>query len=337
MATDSPTLITDRRQATDHEGVPALQPSAVIQTENLTKRYGDLVAVDDLNLTVQEGEIFGLLGPNGAGKTTTLLMLLGLSEPSAGRMRVCGFDPTYDTLDVRRIVGYLPDNVGFYPDMTARENLGYTADLNAIPTQEARTRTDALLERVGLADVADKQVGEFSRGMRQRLGIADVLIKQPRVVYLDEPTLGIDPEGMQQVLDLIVKMSREERITVLLASHQLRQAQAICHRVGIFVRGKLVAVGPIDSLGSQIMAGQPTMIEVQVARTSPAVREALRSIDGVTDVRKDGDLHLVACDRDLRPDIARELVKRGLALEHLRLRGYGLEDIYLQYFREEEA
>ena len=184
----------------------------VIETQDLTKRYGDLVAVDRLNLSIGEGEIFGLLGPNGAGKTTTILMLLGLSQPAGGSMRVCGFDPTRQPLEVKRLVGYLPDNVGFYPDLTARENLAYTADLNRIARNEARPLIDGLLERAGLADVRDKRVGEFSRGMRQRLGIADVLVKRPRLVYLDEPTLGIDPEGMREVLELITRMSRQDQI-----------------------------------------------------------------------------------------------------------------------------
>jgi ABC-2 type transport system ATP-binding protein len=313
---------------------PGIRPP-VIETENLTKRYGELVAVDSLNLRIEEGEIFGLLGPNGAGKTTTILMLLGLSEPSAGRMRVCGFDPTRESLRVKRTVGYLPDNVGFYGDLTARENLRYTADLNGLARKDADPRIDDLLNRVGLADVADKKVGEFSRGMRQRLGIADVLVKQPKVVYLDEPTLGIDPDGMKHVLELIVTMARRDRITVLLASHQLHQVQAVCDRVGIFVRGRLVAVGPIETLGHQFMAGQPLVIEVVAGTALNGALGALERIEGVKHVERDGDMLLLNCDRDVRPQIARTLVEKGLDLKHLRLRGYALEDIYLRYFREE--
>src|SRR5450756_340029 len=164
-----------------------------IETVDLTKRYGELTAVDRLNLRIAEGEIFGLLGPNGAGKTTTILMLLGLTEPTSGKARVYGHDSTREPLRVKQIVGYLPDNVGFYEDLTAVENMLYTADLNAIPKKEALKRIHDLLGRVGLADVADKEVGKYSRGMRQRLGIADVLVKQPKIVILDEPTLGSTP------------------------------------------------------------------------------------------------------------------------------------------------
>lgn len=326
-ASDQPTEVGQSRSAD-------VRP-IVVETERLTKRYGDLVAVNELNLRVAEGEIYGLLGPNGAGKTTTLLMMLGLSEPTSGRIRVCGHDPTREPLRVKRLVGYLPDNVGFYGDLTARENLRYTADLNAIPRALADERIDALLERVGLADVADKKVGEYSRGMRQRLGIADVLLKQPKVVYLDEPTLGIDPEGMKHVLELITQMSRHDHITVLLASHQLHQVQAICDRVGIFVKGRLVAEGPIQTLGAQIMAGQPLTIELGVRPGHDSLLTALRRVDGVRDVQRDGTLLLLLCDRDVRPQIARAVVDQGAELEHLRLRGYGLEDIYLRYFREE--
>ncbi|MDP2661992.1 MAG: ABC transporter ATP-binding protein, partial [Dehalococcoidia bacterium] len=197
--------------------------TAIIEMVNLTKKYGDFTAVDRLNLEVTEGEIFGLLGPNGAGKTTTILMMLGLTEPTAGRVRVAGFSSTRRPLEVKRLVGYLPDNVGFYEDMSARENLRYTAALNGLSRREADRRIDDLLERVGLPDVADQRAGSFSRGMRQRLGIADVLIKGPRLVVLDEPTLGIDPDGVRHVLDTIVRMSREQRITVLLSSHLLHQ------------------------------------------------------------------------------------------------------------------
>jgi ABC-2 type transport system ATP-binding protein len=324
----TPAAVTD-------EGAAA-RPQPVVVIDGLTKRYGDLVAVDNLSLRIYEGEIFGLLGPNGAGKTTTILMLLGLSEPNSGRLRVCGINPTREPLKVKRIVGYLPDNVGFYPDLSARDNLMYTADLNGIPRKIAQTRIMDLLEQVGLADVAKKRVGEFSRGMRQRLGIADVLVKEPRVVFMDEPTLGIDPDGMQHMLELITRMSKENRITVLLSSHQLHQVQAICHRVGIFVRGKLVAAGPIETLGAQILKDQSTLIEVQASPSGNGTIAALKSIDGVEDVRQEGDLLIAACESDIRPQIARALVEHGADLKHLRLRGYGLEDIYLQYFHEEK-
>src|SRR5579885_538149 len=253
-----------------------------IETTALTKRYGDFVAVDGLDLAVREGEVFGLLGPNGAGKTTTILMLLGLTEPSGGRAAVLGCDPTREPLKVKSLVGYLPDAVGFYEDLTARENLLYTADLNGIPRNVAGPRIDALLERVGLLEVRDKLAGQFSRGMRQRLGIADVLVKNPRLIVLDEPTIGLDPDGTVALLDLIRQLSHEEHITVLVSSHLLDQVQRICDRVGIFVRGKLVAAGPIRTLGEQLLEGQPRLVEVQVVPEAvDAAAAALAGVPGV--------------------------------------------------------
>lgn len=190
----------------------------VIQTHELSKRYGRVVAVQDLNLHIEAGEVFGLLGPNGSGKTTTILMLLGLTEPSGGWARVLGFDPVREPLSLKRRVGYLPDSVGFYGELTAWENLAYTARLNGIPPREAEGRIGAVLERMGLSEAAHRPVATFSRGMRQRLGLAEVLLKQPQVVILDEPTLGLDPEAAQAFLGMIRQL-KEEGITVLLSSH----------------------------------------------------------------------------------------------------------------------
>jgi ABC-2 type transport system ATP-binding protein len=222
-----------------------------IETHELTKRYGDQIAVNALTLEVKQGEIFGFLGPNGAGKTTTLLMLLGLSEPTAGTARVCGYDPTRDPLQVKRLVGYLPESVGFYEDMTALQNLTYVARLNGLEPRGIPRKIEALLEQVGLQTEARKRVGAYSRGMRQRLGIAEVLLKDPQVVFLDEPTLGLDPDGTQKMLDFIMGLGREQGITVFFSSHLLDQVQRVSDRVGIMLKGKLVAAGPIQELAAQ--------------------------------------------------------------------------------------
>jgi len=223
----------------------------VIETRELTKRYGNQVAVNRLNLQVQRGEIFGFLGPNGAGKTTTFLMLLGLSEPTTGTARVCGCDPTRDPLQVKRVVGYLPENVGFYDDMTAIQNLQYVARLNGIRDGALARKIEEVLDRVGLLAESKKRVGAYSRGMRQRLGIAEVLLKNPQVVFLDEPTLGLDPDGTLRMLEMIRALSRERGITVFFSSHQLDQVQRISDRVGIMLQGNLVGVGPMDELAKQ--------------------------------------------------------------------------------------
>jgi ABC-2 type transport system ATP-binding protein len=224
----------------------------VIETKGLTKRYGSQLAVNDLSLSVGQGEIFGFLGPNGAGKTTTILMLLGLSEPTAGTARVCGFDPGRQALEVKRRVGYLPENVGFYDDMTAAQNLRYVGRLNGMKDgPELDRRMEEALGQVGLLGERNKRVGAYSRGMRQRLGIAEVLLKNPQVVFLDEPTLGLDPDGSQRMLSLIQSLGRERGITVFFSSHLLDQVQRVSDRVGIMLKGRLVAAGPIEELARQ--------------------------------------------------------------------------------------
>jgi len=223
----------------------------VVETHELTKVYGRHKAVDCLTFEVEQGEVFGFLGPNGSGKTTTILMLLGLTEPTSGSCRVLGFDPVRQPLQVKQRVGCMPENVGFYDDMTARQNLQYVARLNSLPQQQAKTRIDKALEKVKLADVADKLVGAYSRGMRQRLGVAEMLIKDPKLVILDEPTLGLDPEGINSMLELIRFLSQEEKKTILLCSHLLQQTQQVCDRVGILNEGRLVAKGTIEELAKE--------------------------------------------------------------------------------------
>ena len=223
----------------------------VIETQDLTKVYWEQVAVDHLTMKIPQGEIFGFLGPNGAGKTTTLLMLLGLSEPTKGKAWVCGFDPTREPLKVKRIVGYLPENVGFYDEMNAVQNLLFISRLNGIPDEIARSRIAEILKAVDLQVDDRKKVGAYSRGMRQRLGIAEVLLKDPQLVFLDEPTLGLDPDGSHQMLELIQSLSRDKKITVFFSSHLLDQVQKISHRVGIMIKGNMVAVGRIDDLAKE--------------------------------------------------------------------------------------
>lgn len=224
---------------------------AVIQLNNLTKVYGHQAAVDGISLDIFNGEIFGFLGPNGAGKTTTILMLLGLTQPTEGKVHVCGLDPSREPLKVKRMVGYLPENLGFYRDLNASENLRYVARLNSIPDNISAPRIEEALRIVGLYNELDKKVGVYSRGMTQRLGIAELLIKDSKIAFLDEPTLGLDPDGANRIIDLIQSLNRDKNITIIFCSHQLYQVQKICHRVGIIIKGKLVAVGPIERLAKE--------------------------------------------------------------------------------------
>jgi len=220
----------------------------IIELAGLTKKYGSFTAVDHLDLTIRQGEVFGLLGPNGAGKSTTILMMLGLTDPTEGTVYVCGINSTSNPIKVKRKVGYLPEDVGFYEDLTGVENLIYTAELNSIPRKQAIERAEQLMERVGLGDQLTKKTGKYSKGMRQRLGLADVLIKNPEVIILDEPTTGIDPAGVREFMELIHQLSREHGLTVLFSSHHLNQVQQVCDRVGIFGGGKLLSIIEITEL-----------------------------------------------------------------------------------------
>ena len=304
-----------------------------IETQDLTKRYDGVTVVDHLNLHVKESEVFGLLGPNGAGKTTTILMLLGLTEPASGTARVCGFNPTRDPLKVKRLVGYLPEKVGFYENLTPRENLRFIAELNNIGYAEANSRADEVLEMIGLTDRANQAVGKFSRGMKQRLGIADVLIKKPKVVFLDEPTAGLDPEGINQLLDLVAGLPKMGT-TVILSSHQLYQVQRVCHSIGILSKGKMVIEGSIDKLGREALAGGRYRIEVETAQPSPQLIDVIRGIKGVLSVEAEGNVLTISTESDLRAEIAKAVVQSDAPLIQIRVQEFSLDDIYMKYFRE---
>lgn len=310
----------------------------MIELKNLTKRYGDLVAVDHLNLTIQKGEIFGLLGPNGAGKSTTILMLLGLSEPDEGEAIIKGFNATRHPIQSKKIIGYLPDNVGFYKNMTGLENLVYVARLNGLSPHTAHEEALRLLERVGLMEAVHKKTSTYSRGMIQRLGLADVLIKNPEIIILDEPTLGIDPKGIKDFLNLIVRLSREEQITVLLSSHLLHQVQKICDRVGLFVKGKLIAQGNLNSLVNELFPGDPFTVELKLNNDPQRIQqftEKLLKIDAIHEIKTEGQMLKINCTEDLTSDIAQRAVEDGLQLISLTKKEYGLEEIYERYFENE--
>jgi len=306
----------------------------VVETVDLTKAYNGTTVVDKLNLRIEEGEIFGFLGPNGAGKTTTILMLLGLTEPTAGVARVCGHNSTREPLKVKGITGYVPERVGFYEDVTAHYNLAYTARLNGLPEEVVMQRVDEALEAVGLSSVGKQKVQTFSRGMKQRLAIADVLVKMPQLAFLDEPTTGIDPEGVKEMLDLIKKIAEERKMTIIMSSHQLHQVQQICKNVGIMIKGKMVVQGPIDRLGREALGGGRFQIEVKLEKITSAIVDSIERIDGVVSVEKSDELLKVACDRDMRPQIAKAIVdSKGLLLE-MKIQSFALEDIYMKYFTE---
>jgi len=301
-----------------------------IDLAGLTKRYGTSLAVDHLDLRIPHGEIFGLLGPNGAGKTTTILMLLGLTESTEGSAMVDGLDPTRHALEVKRHVGYLPDDVGFYDDLTGRENLRFTARLNRLPARTAELRIRDLVVEVGLADVADRKVRGYSRGMRQRLGLADALVKDPTILVLDEPTVNIDPEGVRDLLALVRRLRDERGMTVLLSSHLLHQVEQVCDRIGIFVNGRLVAVGSIEKLAAGVE--HRWTVEVGVTGDAADPMKVMAGVAGVNLVEPDGSQWLVHSDHDVRTDVVDAVRLAGLGVVHLRRRGADLDAIYHRYF-----
>ncbi len=305
----------------------------VLETQGLTKKYGEFTAVQDLNLAVTQGEVFGLLGPNGAGKTTTILMLLGLTEPTAGQVRVLGLDPARQPLSVKARVGYLPEQVGFYDGLTAFENLIYIAKLNGLPRQEAYRRIDALLTQMGLDQVANRRVGAFSRGMRQRLGVAEVLLKQPQLVIMDEPTQGLDPEAAHEFLEIIRRL-KQDGITVLLSSHQLHQVQAVCDRVGLFHRGQMVLCGTVPELAQRVLGGA---YRIHLQAEGPAdLEDAFRRIDGVLQVHRSApSTYELEAEADVRAEAARSVVQLGGRLLALDIQMPDLDEVYARYFAQE--
>jgi ABC-2 type transport system ATP-binding protein len=307
----------------------------VITARGLTKRYRNAVVVDGVNFEVAKGEIFGLLGPNGAGKTTTILMMLGLTEVSAGEVRVLGQDPVRAPLEVKRRVGYLPDSVGFYDNLTAIENLGYTARLMRIPANERADRIDQALKRVRLHEVGRKRVATYSRGMRQRLGLAEILMKGAEIAILDEPTSGLDPQATHEFLDMIQGLKRES-VTVLLSSHLLDQVQQVCDRVALFNAGRIVLLGAVSQLAQQVLGGG-FLIDLDVEMPPGADLEArLRDLQGITSVQRFGQFrYRIAASRDVRAETARAVISAGGALTRLSLQEASLDSIYARYFQQQ--
>lgn len=307
-------------------------PDPVIAARGLTRRYGATAVVDAIDFDIARGEVFGLLGPNGAGKTTTILMMLGLTEISSGEVNVLGFNPAREPLKVKRRVGYLPDAVGFYDQLTATENLAYTAKLMGLARAERARLIEAALSRVGLADVASRRVATFSRGMRQRLGLAEIIMKRAEIAILDEPTSGLDPQATLEFLGLIQEL-KAEGVTVLLSSHMLDQVQRICDRVALFKAGRIVLMGAVPELAVKVL-GAGFVVEVEAE--GPGIARRLAMIPGVTQVETlAADRFRMTAERDVRPDAARAAVAGDGALRRLSVDEPSLEAIYARYFQTE--
>ncbi len=313
----------------------------MIEISGLTKTYGSQTVVNNLNLMIEKGEVFGLLGPNGAGKSTTIRMILGMTEPTSGTVKVNGFLSNMEPIKVKENVGYLPEDVGFYDKMSAFENLMYTAQLNRIPRKNAKARVEELLKLVGLFNERNKKAGTFSKGMKQRLGLADVLIKNPKVIILDEPTLGLDPKGMREFLDLIKELSQKNGVTVLFSSHHLHQVQHICNRVGLFVKGELIASGDVGSLSSQVFGDQSAKVYAGVKfdgsfndwiGKKDELEKQLLSNPEISALNFNEEELVVECKNNTTPLVAKTIVQNHLDLTYLHKKEYGLDEIYNKYF-----
>jgi ABC-2 type transport system ATP-binding protein len=308
--------------------------ATVIEAKNLTKRYDGVAVVNGISFSVARGEIFGLLGPNGAGKTTTILMLLGLSDISDGQARVLGHDPAREPLAVKRQVGYLPDQIGFYDGLSAADNLRYTARLMGLERAEREQRIGASLGHVGLADVADNRVSTFSRGMRQRLGVAEILMKEAQIAILDEPTSGLDPQATVELLEIIRDL-KKRGVSVLLSSHLLERVQSVCDRVALFNQGKIALIGTVSELGREVLGGG---FRVEVEAEGQGLAERIAAIPGVQQVEPAGAnrLRLLATG-DVRPEAAAAVVAAGGRLLRLSVEEPSLEAIYSRYFQTHEG
>jgi len=307
----------------------------MIQTQELSKYYGDVKAVDHLNLTVYEKEIFGFLGPNGSGKTTTLLMLMGLTIPTSGTATVGGYDIIKDSREIRKIAGMLPEGAGYYEDLTARQNLDYIGQLNDIPKLEREKRIKDLLEAVDLVKWANTKVEKFSRGMKQRLGIAEVLIKRPKVAFFDEPTIGLDPQGTKDIRDMMFRLNKEQDLTVCLCSHLMYEVQQTCQRVGLIRAGKLIAADTIENLSNKLERKGEMAIEFELSDISPALIREIKDVDGVTSVDQENRKLYVRMERDKSKDISETITKHGATILLMKPREYSLEEIFIKYLKEE--
>jgi ABC-2 type transport system ATP-binding protein len=301
----------------------------LIEARNLVKRYDGIAVVKGISFSVARGEIFGLLGPNGAGKTTTILMLLGLSDITDGTARVVGFDPVREPLAVKRRVGYLPDQVGFYDGLTAADNMRYMARLIGLDRHERDERIKSSLEHVGLAEVADKRVATFSRGMRQRLGLAEILMKDAQIAILDEPTSGLDPLATVELLEIIRNL-KQHNVSVLLSSHLLERVQSVCDRVALFSGGEIVLMGTVPELRRQVLGGE---FPVEIEAEGEGLRDRLAGVPGVRTVEATGPKHFrLLADRDVRAEAAAAVIAAGGRLYQISDLP-SLEMIYTRYFQ----
>ena len=313
----------------------------MIEVQDLSKTYGLVTAVDHVSFTVNKGEILGFLGPNGAGKTTTMRILTGFMPATSGTARVAGFDVFNDSLEVRRRIGYLPENPPLYPDMTVEAYLDFVARIKNVPAEKRADRVTDALKKTNIVDKRTELIKRLSRGYKQRVGLAQALVHDPEVVILDEPTVGLDPKQIIEVRNLIKGLAGTH--TIILSTHILPEVSMTCDRVVIINKGKIAAVDTPQNLTSQLMGGQKVRVEVQAAEKP--LRDLLAQIPGASRVhvepaRADGRLHATvetAQGKDIRSAIAAKIAEKGWPLYELKGVSLSLEDIFLQLTTDDAA
>jgi ABC-2 type transport system ATP-binding protein len=304
-----------------------LQGEAMIKVSGLTKDYGARRAINNLSFDAQQGEIVGFIGPNGAGKTTTMRILTGYMPPTDGEAIVAGYDVVEESLEVRKRVGYLPETVPLYTEMVVFDYLKFMGDLRKIPN--VNSRVDEVLDMVGLIDRADGYIGNLSKGMRQRIGLAQALLHRPEVLILDEPTIGLDPGQVVEVRELIREIGKER--TVLLSTHLLNEAQNICDRVLIINKGKIVTQDTTENLQARLIGAERVIIRVR--GEADELAKTVKQVKGVQGVetKEDGSVEFeFASGKDVRPEVAKQVINSGYDLIELRPLGMSLEEIFLE-------
>jgi ABC-2 type transport system ATP-binding protein len=307
----------------------------IVETYDLTKRYGAFTAVDGLNMEVNKGEIFGFLGPNGAGKTTTVLMLMGLSVPTSGTGIVGGYDIVEQSREIRSTASILPEYSSLYGDMTAFENLDYLGRLNDMPKEEREDRIHETLEIVGMSDWLDKKYESFSRGMKQRVGIASTMMKNPQILFLDEPTLGLDPVGTREIRELILDLKNKQGVTVVMTSHILSEVQATCDRIGIINGGKLVLNETMSNLNNVMTGAEDRSVEFKLTQMTHEIVNEIESIDGVKRVTQENGKLYVYGNVESDINVSRTIVENGSIILMMKPREYTLEEIFMKYYEKE--
>jgi len=306
----------------------------MIEVKNLTKFYGERPAIQDVSFEVKKGEILGFLGPNGAGKTTTMRILTGFLPPTSGTAMVAGFDVFAQPLEVKRRVGYMPENPPVYNEMLVSSYLDFVARIKGVPSGKRKKAFDAVVEKCSLTGVTGRVVGNLSRGYKQRVGLAQALIHDPEVLVLDEPTFGLDPEQIREIRELIKRLRGEH--TIILSTHILPEVTMTCDRVVIIKEGRVVAAESLEALSSQLR--QSERIALRLKKGDSGIIEGLRGIPGIKDVSQGDENSFVVeaeLGRDVREDIAQMAVKKGWGLLELRTMVPSLEEVYLNLISRE--